>query len=47
MFRMGVSEWVVILLIVLIVVGPTQIPKLIKLFKDSTQGASAEESGDK
>jgi sec-independent protein translocase protein TatA len=36
--RIGVPELVVILLIVVIVLGPTQIPKLTKMFGKSIKG---------
>jgi sec-independent protein translocase protein TatA len=36
--RIGVPELVIVLLIVVIVFGPTQIPKLTKLFGKSVKG---------
>ena len=35
--KFGVQELIIILLIVIIVFGPTQIPKLKKMFKKSTK----------
>ena len=35
--KLGVQELIIILLIVIIVLGPTQIPKLKKMFKKSTK----------
>ncbi|MBP3729826.1 MAG: twin-arginine translocase TatA/TatE family subunit [Lachnospiraceae bacterium] len=32
-FTMGPTEWIVIAVIVLLILGPTQIPKLVKTFK--------------
>ena len=49
--RLGTNELIIILLIVLLIVGPTQIPKLAKLFgkasKKFKEGVSNEEDGDK
>ncbi len=35
--KFGVQELIIILIIVIIVLGPTQIPKLKKMFKKSTK----------
>lgn len=35
--KFGVQELIIILIIVIIVFGPTQIPKLKKMFKKSTK----------
>ena len=49
--RLGTQELIIILVIVLLIVGPTQIPKLAKLFgkasKKFKEGMSNEEDGDK
>ena len=49
--RLGTNELIIILLIVLLIVGPTQIPKLAKLFgkasKKFKEGVNDEEDGDK
>ena len=49
--RFGTQELIIILVIVLLIVGPTQIPKLAKLFgkasKKFKEGMSNEEDGDK
>ena len=49
--RLGTHELIIILVIVLLIVGPTQIPKLAKLFgkasKKFKEGMSDEENGDK
>ena len=49
--RLGTNELIIILVIVLLIVGPTQIPKLAKLFgkasKKFKEGMNNEEDGDK
>ena len=52
--RIGVNELLIILLIVVIVFGPTQIPKLtrmfgksVKEFKDGIDGEDAQDNGKK
>ena len=49
--RLGTHELIIILVIVLLIVGPTQIPKLAKLFgkagKKFKEGMSEEEDGEK
>ena len=49
--RLGTNELIIILVIVLLIVGPTQIPKLAKLFgkasKKFKEGMNSEEDGDK
>ena len=49
--RLGTNELIIILVIVLLIVGPTQIPKLAKIFgkasKKFTEGMNNEEDGDK
>ena len=49
--RLGTNELIIILVIVLLIVGPTQIPKLAKLFgkagKKLKEGMSDEDNGDK
>ena len=49
--RLGTHELIIILVIVLLIVGPTQIPKLAKLFgkasKKFKEGMSDEDDGDK
>ena len=49
--RLGTHELIIILVIVLLIVGPTQIPKLAKLFgkagKKLKEGMSDEDDGDK
>ena len=48
--RLGTNELIIILVIVLLIVGPTQIPKLAKLFgkasKKFKEGMNNEEDGD-
>ena len=51
--RLGTTELIVILLIVLLIFGPTQLPKLTKMFgksvksfKDSMEDKEEEESSD-
>lgn len=36
--KLGVTEWLIILAIVLILFGPSQIPKLKRMFKGSKKG---------
>ena len=49
--RLGTHELIIILVIVLLIVGPTQIPKLAKLFgkasKKFKEGMSDEDNGEK
>ena len=45
--RFGVQELIIILIIVIIVFGPTQIPKLKKMFKKSTKELKDAVKGDK
>ena len=49
--RLGTNELIIILVIVLLIVGPTQIPKLAKIFgkasKKIKEGMSDEEDGEK
>ena len=40
--KIGVTELVIILLVVVIIFGPTQIPKLMKLFKKNKQDPEKE-----
>lgn len=40
--KIGVTELVIILLVVVIIFGPTQIPKLMKLFKKNKQDSETE-----
>ena len=49
--RIGTNELIIILVIVLLIVGPTQIPKLAKIFgkasKKFKEGMRDEEDGEK
>ena len=49
--KFGTQELIIILVIVLLIVGPTQIPKLAKIFgkasKKFKEGMSDEEDGEK
>ena len=40
--KIGVTELVIILLVVVIIFGPTQIPKLMKLFKKKNDSEKEE-----
>ncbi len=48
--RLGTNELIIILLVVIVIFGPTQIPKLTKMFgksvKNFKDGMADEESGD-
>lgn len=37
LITMGPTEWIIIGVVVLLVLGPTQIPKLVKTFKKTRQ----------
>lgn len=36
--RFGIMELLIILIIVLLIIGPRQLPKLIAIFKEQTKG---------
>ena len=42
--KISVQELLIVLAIVLIIFGPTQIPKLMKLFKKNKQDSEKEEN---